>query len=611
MLSMCLALALTLALAQTDELVPTDHGCDKPFQLISIHPATAKLAVSESAVGLLAQCFAEPFHVVSVSGSFHSGKSFLLNALVNRTSHFEVGRTTESQTRGLWVSAPVHRDGLRVVFVDSEGFAAAENTEQHDAKIYSISTLISAHQLFNSIRNIDAHAIEALELLARRARLFQLRSVASGQDTTTDEFLNTKEGALLNFPSLTWVVQNFHQQQLPDETPSHWLHRLLRSVATSQQMTSASITGTGKQGPMLLAHPSNTEVDNDNNERNHRKSSTLLNIFATMEAVTMTMPTYDPVALADLGQANILNKLSEEYLHDLNTLWQTIEEALHRSTRKQSGATLHTFLKVLVQSSNNNNVDALPSAWENYISTQKQSARLAVSNIFSTRALAYDFSTPLPMKTYTSDMTRLTIAANKNVVQLLFGLSSPTIESTKTMIQNHVDSLKAEKLEHNLKKIRSFANDQAKHSGDLFLQEMDDYPLPTPSSNIKRSAQAIASKLTKDFEFSISAYAKKSTAPFSDALQKVLRDKVTRVLELNRKEMDTIMNRGRANGKKAFDALFRGTHFPGTHCHVTEMYQQLKSNAVKVGTTAFDAVRSVLFCQCVLRSVLLSFLFFF
>tara|TARA_B100000780_G_C21023779_1_gene410372 strand:+ start:339 stop:968 length:630 start_codon:yes stop_codon:yes gene_type:complete len=191
----------------------------------------------------------------------------MLNALINRTqSQFQVGQTTESTTRGLWIhGAPLTRDGIAypVVFLDTEGLAATENTDLHDAKIYSIATLISAHQLFNTIRNIDASSVEQLELLARRARLFQLKSGLTeieGANQKTASFLNTEEGALLKFPSLTWVVQNFFQKQLPGETPTKWLHRLLTAVVRTKQIGSASITNSDRQGPLLIDHPSN---DND------------------------------------------------------------------------------------------------------------------------------------------------------------------------------------------------------------------------------------------------------------------------------------------------------------------------------------------------------------
>ena len=160
-----------------NEVALNQAACNNlhPFQLLSVD-AKGKFVIPNHAKEILAQqCFQTNFHLVGVAGPFHTGKSFMLNALLNRSdSQFEVGKTTESTTKGLWIhGAPVTRSRLEspVVFLDTEGFAGAENTQQHDAKIYAISTLITAHQLFNTIRNIDAHSIEVLELLARRARL--------------------------------------------------------------------------------------------------------------------------------------------------------------------------------------------------------------------------------------------------------------------------------------------------------------------------------------------------------------------------------------------------------------------------------------------------------
>ena len=167
-----------------NEVALNQHGCNtlKSFQLVSVNTKGKFVIPSEAKEILSEKCFKRAFHLVGVAGPFHTGKSFMLNALVNRSgSQFEVGETTESTTRGLWIhGAPVTRSRLGenpVVFLDTEGFAGTENTEQHDAKIYAISTLISAHQLFNTIRNIDAHSIEMLELLARRARLLVFLNV--------------------------------------------------------------------------------------------------------------------------------------------------------------------------------------------------------------------------------------------------------------------------------------------------------------------------------------------------------------------------------------------------------------------------------------------------
>jgi hypothetical protein len=588
-----------LALARgSNEIASQKQLCSfPPFQLISVE-SNGKLAVTDSAKKYLSeQCFSDEFQIVSVSGSFHTGKSFLLNALMNSTTGFNVGDTTESETRGLWLSgSPIKRPGTNhpVVFLDTEGLAAVENTEQHDAKIYSISTLLSAHQIYNTIRNIDTRSIEALELLARRARLFQLKTgITEFEEKGNDDFLNSKEGELLDFPSLTWVIQNFFQKQMPGETPTNWLHRLLVSVASSKQIVSGTITsGSNKKKILLLDHPSNKNEENDNNNKHYRTSSTLKNIFAPMNAVTMAIPSYNPSDLQDLSKVRNINLLNKNYLQDLGVLWKSIELSLNReSARKQSGKSLYAFLKILVQSANDNNLDEFPSLWFNYIDQQKKSAQKAVSNMFIKRSNKYDLAIPLPMKTYVSDMNRIAKMSNDNVVQLLFGLSSPTIENAKETILLHINSLKKKKIQNNIDKISMFSNSKKEECITEGIEKLNvNCIVPSASSKIKRESNIIKQKYTTKFLKATSNYDLKYTSVALKDLKKALNGREKEILENNRLEMEKIMKNGEILGSKAFNKIFQDATFPGDLCHTKEMYAKLKNDAVKAATTVFDSM---------------------
>ena len=45
----------------------------------------------------------KPVVVVSVVGMYRTGKSFLLNRLMNRTDGFPLGATVEAKTKGIWM----------------------------------------------------------------------------------------------------------------------------------------------------------------------------------------------------------------------------------------------------------------------------------------------------------------------------------------------------------------------------------------------------------------------------------------------------------------------------------------------------------------------------
>jgi hypothetical protein len=178
-----------------------------------------------------------------VVGPFHSGKSTLLNQLLGRATGFEAGQTVDPTTKGIWLwGSPLlhqntqtpssHSDELHAfLLLDTEGLAAPGNTADYDAKIFAISTLISNHLLYNSVRIIDESAMEYLEILARRARLFQANATHSHNPDSRTRLNHT---SVQEFPTLTWVVQDFTQKTANQETPNQWLERLLQQQSASK-----------------------------------------------------------------------------------------------------------------------------------------------------------------------------------------------------------------------------------------------------------------------------------------------------------------------------------------------------------------------------------------
>lgn len=173
--------------------------------------------------------------------------------------------------------------------------------------------------MYSTIRNIDAASIEKVELLARRARLFQLKAGLTHSEQTT-----SADGSLLAFPSLTWVVQNFWQDQLAGETASQWIARILVVVAESRQIGSASLTAqSGGIGVSVkqIGAPAGAVVHDDASLHEGHQQSTISAIFKNIDAVTMDMPTMSRADLRDLGNVNMAT-LTSEYTHDVETLWQ-------------------------------------------------------------------------------------------------------------------------------------------------------------------------------------------------------------------------------------------------------------------------------------------------
>ncbi|KAM7304888.1 hypothetical protein ISCGN_014788 [Ixodes scapularis] len=143
------------------------------------------------------------------------------------------------------------------------GFAANNVSENYDAKIFAVATLISSHLIYNSVKIIDQADIDYLELLARRTQLFALRSQLS-RAKWNDGFVHD----LLSFPPLLWVVQDFVQTTLDNETPTQWLHRLMETHSRESEDYKIS----------------------------------LLDIFKSLECHTLFLPAVKRLLLTDLSE---------------------------------------------------------------------------------------------------------------------------------------------------------------------------------------------------------------------------------------------------------------------------------------------------------------------
>lgn len=129
---------------------------------------------------------------------------------------FPVGSSVDPETRGAWLWSKellVTQEGTGaslkypVLFVDSEGFSAPDNTATYDAKMFAVVTLLSSHLIYNSVRNIDQKEIEFLEMYARRTQMFQVRTAIHGRQSDV--------ASTIELPDLTWAVQDFIQEMKP------------------------------------------------------------------------------------------------------------------------------------------------------------------------------------------------------------------------------------------------------------------------------------------------------------------------------------------------------------------------------------------------------------
>lgn len=279
--------------------------------------------------------------VVSVVGPYHSGKSFLLNALVGETGIFQIGRRTSPETMGIWMCRTNLRakDGSEVFLMDSEGFFGPGVSESYDAKIFTIATLLGGHVVYNTVKIIDQQAVSLLEMLARRAQLFRTRSAAEPASLEAPEFLSVR-----NFPPLTWVVEDF-VQELPEE------HRDDEDGATAWLKSYLS-KANGSSDALALGHE-----DGD--------PHLLSRLYSGVKVHTLFLPATEKQSLQDLSKLR-WDELTADFKDEVSTLRNHILrnlEARQFEGKAMRGPTLDRALRFITQALQRGMFAEMPSLW--------------------------------------------------------------------------------------------------------------------------------------------------------------------------------------------------------------------------------------------------------
>lgn len=89
---------------------------------------------------------------------------------------------------------------MKVLLIDTEGFAGIDENANHDTRIFLFSLLLSSFFIYNSVGSIDENALQNLSLVINLAKEIQIKS--SGKEVDPEEMAQ-------HFPSFLWVVRDF------------------------------------------------------------------------------------------------------------------------------------------------------------------------------------------------------------------------------------------------------------------------------------------------------------------------------------------------------------------------------------------------------------------
>ena len=173
--------------------------------------------LNEKALNIL-NSIKEDLIIVAIVGKARTGKSYLMNLLLNNNnssapgSGFQISSRLNSCTKGIWLwntprTSP-QSPNTKIIFIDSEGTNSTDiSTKTYDSKIFALIVLISSLFIYNTYGNIDERSIGDLALAAHLSN-----TVATNVIEDKDIIINKLA------PKFIWVLRDFLLDKIDPET---------------------------------------------------------------------------------------------------------------------------------------------------------------------------------------------------------------------------------------------------------------------------------------------------------------------------------------------------------------------------------------------------------
>jgi len=451
-----------------------------PFQVVRPTANHSSMLPVPEGLARLAQ-HPSSISIVSVVGPFHSGKSFLLNALLGDTQVFSVGRKTSPETMGIWMCRTEWKanDGSEVWLMDSEGFFGPGVAESYDAKIFTIATLLGGHLVYNTVKIIDQQAVNLLEMLARRAQLFRTRTSTEQANLDTPEFLSVR-----SFPPLTWVVEDFVQ-----ELPEAHVHSSDPATAWLRSYLSYANDTSGEEVQILSK------------------------LYSDVKVKTLFLPATSKPELQDLSKLQ-WSQLTPEFKKELGELKKHVLGSLHARSfegEPMTGRTLERSLRFIVQGLQRGMFHELPSLWTTWTQQVAEMSLQDADTWFSSLMSSIDQSEdPIPLRDFNDKVEEARTRSVQFYMELLrdFDVSPDIPELRKRMAVHFQHKLL---LYH--ERVQRWTNEAIVKAKEGFGRSLAERELPFDPDLFRKTGEEGIRKTVADFSTRLQVFAARGQNP--------------------------------------------------------------------------------------------------
>ena len=236
-------------------------------------------------------------------------------------------------------------EAVSLIVLDTEGLGSPSVSDQHDARVFALATLLSSKIIYNSLGSIDEDAISNLSFVAKMATMKRVNS------NTPDEEEEDVEVLASFFPAFTWIVRT--ALELLDEdgneiSPKEYLERSLEQ---------------------------NGGFDEAEAERNHVRAC-LTVFFRHRDCTTLVRPLEDEQKLQTVDKEDY-ESLRPEFRKGVEEFRSRLLKSLPKKMvrgKALNGPMLATLAKTYVHAMNNDGIPTISTAWEHVAEKETRDA---------------------------------------------------------------------------------------------------------------------------------------------------------------------------------------------------------------------------------------------
>ncbi|XP_068722035.1 guanylate-binding protein 6-like [Montipora capricornis] len=362
-----------------------------------------------------------PVCVVSISGPYRRGKSYILAEAFDQPDVFPLGHHFDPETMGIWMWIVPQKFQLSngkectVVLLDSEGIDAVVGEGLDDHQIFTLTVLLASVMIYNSTGVPTRHDLDGLDFIVKLSERIQLRSSNDGNPSMgacrkdTEFFHKT-------FPFFMWLLRDVAQSIPPDceDIKEYFLTRVFKDQRRS---------------------------DGDNAQK---VAESILRFFPGFQAFSLPPPSADGELLRNMNSNK--SRLNPCFLSGLEQFKQLLRSVLipkysFNEGEIVTGEGLAALVQLYVDAINTPGViPNVQTAWETFVMTKCSEACEESLKLYDATMNA-ELSGKLPCD---SDFIRVKheLALQKGVALLekeTFGISAITTEKNRKKLTGSFD----------------------------------------------------------------------------------------------------------------------------------------------------------------------------